>query len=84
MVHVTAETECKKMPTAARVDVQILSDTTWKNKNNFISSTGGKLDDRGPCFPKLLTGLCIGQMVMLVATAATLGAVISENVSYTH
>ena len=78
MVHVTAETECKKMPTAARVDVQILSDTMEKNKNKLI----GKLGDRGPCFPKLLTGLCIGQVVMLVATAATLGAIISENVSY--
>ena len=77
-----SETECKKMPTAARVDVQILSDTVEKNKNNLISRTGGKLDDRGPSFPKLLTGLCIGQVVMLIATAATLGAVIRENVRH--
>ena len=77
-----SETECKKMPATARVDAQILSDTAGKNQNKLTSNTGGKLDYKATCFLKLLTGLCIGQMVMLIAIAASLGAIIRNNVSH--
>ena len=71
------------MSTASRrVGVLTLSDASGTPANNPLSNTGGgKLDDKAPCFPKILMGLCIGQMVILVATAATLGTMVSHSVS---
>ena len=63
-----------------RVGVLTLSDAAETSDNNAISSARENLDDKAPCIPKVLTGLFLGQMVMLVAAAATLGAVVSDNV----
>ena len=64
-----------------RVGVLTLSDASETTENNPISSAGENLDDKVPCIPKLLTGLCIGQMVMLVASAAAFGAIGNDYVS---
>ena len=80
----TADIAREKMSRVSRrVGVLTLSDAseTTENNHTYIPTEGGNLDDKAPCVPKLLTGLCIGQMVMLVAAAATLGAVVSDNVS---
>ena len=78
-----AEIAREKMSRASRrVGVLTLSDASETTENNAISSAEGNLDDKAPCMPKLLMGLCIGQMEMLVAAAATLGAVVSDNVSH--
>ena len=77
------DNDISEMPTASRrVGVLTLSDASGTPANNPMSITGGgKQDDKASCFPKILAGLCIGQMVMLVATASMLGTMVSHNVS---
>ena len=41
----------------------------------------GRIDTKFPLALKILTGLCIGQIVMIAATAGTLGVFVNENVS---
>ena len=51
--------------------------------NKRFDEKSGQIDSQFPGILKLLTGLCIGQMVMLIVTAATLGVFVNANVSLT-
>ena len=68
------------MQKIAKVGVTAMSDTSSTNGKRQSSDTGCGLDDRSPCYTKLLAGLCIGQMVVLIVAAATLGVQVSQNV----
>ena len=47
------------------------------------TNNGGSLSTLTPALRKILTAICIAQMVMIAVTAATLGAFVSSNVSDT-
>ena len=70
------------MPKVAKVGVMLMSDTSSANGKRETTDAGWPPDNRTSCYQKLLVGLCIGQMVMLIVTAATLGVQVSQNVSH--
>ena len=70
------------------VNVGILNTTSTTTTTGMATSpgqtavtAGGLTKDKLPCMLKLLTGACVVQGICLIATAATLGCYVNENVS---
>ena len=66
---------------SGKVGVLTLSDASETTDHNHVSKTEGNLDIKARFIPKLLMGFCLGQMVILVAAAAALAVIVSDNVS---
>ena len=49
--------------------------------NKCVTDKTGQIETKFPGALKILTGLCIGQMVMIATPAGTLGVFVKENVS---
>ena len=49
--------------------------------NKCVTDKTVQIETKFPVALKILTGLCIGQMVMIATTAGTLGVFVNENVS---
>ena len=65
----------------AKVGVLNSSDTSETTRNTAWADKREAMDSQIPSLRKLLTGFCIGQVIMVTVTAATLGVFVNSNVS---
>ena len=69
------------MRKSVKVDECNSSGAPGTTKIKAFADTGRAIDDKIPHLLKLLIALCIGQMIMVIGTAATLGVFVNANVS---
>ena len=65
-----------------RIDVRNSTSTLDTMKTSDRTALGVQIQALSPPVGKILTGLCISQMVMLVVSSATLGAFVNSNVRH--
>ena len=63
-------------------DMETPKSNSENTRGSGRANDDGKIDPITRRFLKVLTGLSIGQMVMIAITAATLGAFVNYNVRY--
>ena len=69
------------MVKSTKIKIMKTQDTSEPMGNKCVTDKTGKIETKFPGALKILTGLCIGQMVMIATTAGTLGVFVNENVS---
>ena len=65
-----------------RVGVRNSTSSFEAMETSVRTANSGKIQALSPPVGKILTGLCISQMVMLVVSSATLGAFVNSNVRH--
>ena len=67
------------MVKSVRIGISNTQGTSEPKRNRCATDKTGHIDTKFPRALKILTGLCIGQMVMVATTAGTLAVFVNEN-----
>ena len=69
------------MVRTVKVGAMISSDASETTGNQHLAEKGETKEKQTPRLLKLLTGFCIGQVIVVAISVATLGVIVSSNVS---
>ena len=69
------------MVKSVQIGIMNTQGTSEPMENKCVTNKTRQVEAKFPGALKILTGLCIGQMVMIATTAGTLGVFVNENVS---